>query len=49
MRRLPEETDLEVKLAALLHDIFEDTEYDRESLLQRGYSERTCDIIEIVT
>ncbi|MEI9902771.1 MAG: hypothetical protein WDN06_01410 [Asticcacaulis sp.] len=36
MKRLPEGADHEVKLAALLHDVLEDTPYTRQNLLDRG-------------
>ena len=49
MNRLPEGTDLEVKLAALLHDILEKTSYARPDLSAMGYSDRTLDIVELVT
>ena len=49
MNRLPEGTDLEVKLAALLHDILEKTNYARPDLSAMGYSDRTLDIVELVT
>ncbi len=49
MKRLPEAADLEVKLAALLHDVLEDTPYTRQNLLDMGYSERTLTAVELVT
>ena len=49
MRRLPPEADDEVRLAALLHDIIEDTPYTREHLSALGYSRRTLDAVEWVT
>lgn len=49
MKRLPEDTDVEVKLAALLHDVLEDTPKTREDLLEMGYSERTVRAVEAVT
>ena len=49
MNRLPEGADREVRLAALLHDILEDTRYTRADLCAMGYSDRTLDIVELVT
>jgi hypothetical protein len=49
MERLPEHTALDVKLAALLHDVLEDTTYTRQDLLAMGYSERTIAAVEAVT
>ena len=49
MRRLPAGVDDEVRLAALLHDVLEDTVYTREQLAALGYSERTLDAIDWVT
>jgi hypothetical protein len=39
MRSLPENAPHEVKLAALLHDVVEDTEHTASSLRERGYSD----------
>ena len=49
MERLPDDVDDEVRLAALLHDVIEDTPYTREQLAEMGYSERTLDAVELVT
>jgi (p)ppGpp synthase/HD superfamily hydrolase len=49
MNRLPEGSALEVKLAALLHDVLEDSKYTRDNLHAMGYSDRTLDIVELVT
>src|SRR5579871_5855288 len=49
MKRLPVEVDDEVRLAALLHDVLEDTAYTRRQLSEMGYSERTLDAVELVT
>jgi len=49
MRRLPAEVDDEVRLAALLHDVIEDTPYRRQQLAALGYSERTLDAVDWVT
>ncbi len=49
MRRLPSDIDDDVKMAALLHDVIEDTSYTRQRLAELGYSERTLDAVELVT
>lgn len=49
MRRLPSDVDDAVRLAALLHDVIEDTPYRREDLAAMGYSARTLDAVEWVT
>ena len=49
MNRLPVDCDDEVKLAALLHDVIEDTPYSREDLSALGYTERTLSAVELVT
>lgn len=49
MNRLPEGADLDLKLAALLHDVLEDTAFDRQHLAAMGYSKRTLDAVEAVT
>jgi (p)ppGpp synthase/HD superfamily hydrolase len=49
MERLPHDCDLEVKLAALLHDVLEDTSYTRADLADMGYTKRTLDIVELLT
>ncbi|MBY0428245.1 MAG: hypothetical protein K2Q32_03400 [Alphaproteobacteria bacterium] len=49
MNRLPADADLEVKLAALLHDILEDTHYTRADLSAMGYTKRTLDAVQWVT
>jgi len=48
MNRLPDD-DVELRLAALLHDVLEDTPYKRSDLAALGYSARTLDIVEHVT
>lgn len=45
MKRLPSSSSAEVKLAALLHDVIEDTEYTESDLLDLGYSKRTVDLV----
>jgi len=49
MNRLPVGVDDEVRLAALLHDVIEDTPYTREQLAELGYSERTLTAVDLVT
>lgn len=49
MKRLPDGASIEQKLAALLHDVIEDTEYTKEDLLKMGYSPRTVDLVVMVT
>lgn len=49
MHRLPAGTDEEVRLAALLHDVIEDTRYTRTDLEGLGYSARTLDAVDAVT
>jgi guanosine-3',5'-bis(diphosphate) 3'-pyrophosphohydrolase len=49
MKRLPGDVDDEVRLAALLHDVLEDTPYSRQQLSEMGYTERTLDAVELVT
>lgn len=49
MNLLPNAAPLSVKLAALLHDVLEDTPYTRADLEQRGYDAETLDIVELVT
>lgn len=49
MEILPEGVSEEVKLAALLHDVPEDTGITVEALRKMGYSDLTCDIVEVLT
>lgn len=49
MRRLPDTTSEDAKLAALLHDILEDTPYVKGDLYRFGYSQYTIDIVELLT
>jgi len=49
VNRLPADADLEVKLAALLHDVLEDTPHTAQDLLDMGYSARTVATVEWVT
>jgi len=49
MHRLPKNADIEVKLAALLHDVLEDTHFTRSQLSEMGYSDRTLNAVELVT
>lgn len=41
--------DVDLQIAAILHDIIEDTEITAENLLEMGYSPRVVKIIEAVT
>ena len=49
MRRLPADIADEIKIAALLHDVLEDTPVTRDQLAAMGYSARTLDAVELVT
>lgn len=49
MQGLGEDAPLEYKLAALLHDVLEDTDHTRDDLAKRGYSAEVLDIVELVT
>lgn len=49
MSRLPADCDHEIKLAALLHDVLEDTAYTRADLEAFGFSARTLDAVELLT
>jgi len=49
MEILPDKVSEEVKLAALLHDIPEDTRYKIDDLREMGYSELTLGIVEKLT
>jgi (p)ppGpp synthase/HD superfamily hydrolase len=39
----------DIRLAALLHDALEDTRITRHDLAAMGYSDRTLDIVELLT
>ena len=41
--------DEDTTIAALLHDVIEDTKYTRESLSELGYSDAVLDPVELVT
>lgn len=49
MNRLPKDATHEEKLAALLHDVMEDTPFSRADLEKMGYPKRTLDIAQAVT
>lgn len=49
MGNLPAGVSEDVKHAALLHDVIEDTHFTRADLEARGYSKETLDIVELVT
>lgn len=46
---LPPESDEDETLAALLHDVLEDTEVTEDDLRERGYSEKTIGIVRLLT
>jgi hypothetical protein len=50
MNNLPKNAPPEAKLAALLHDVIEDTHYNRARLEKRlGYSKEVLDVVELVS
>ena len=49
MQLLPADASDDLKIAALLHDIIEDTPITSDDLRAEGYSERTIDLVETVT
>lgn len=49
MNRLSDDTEIDVKLAALLHDIFEDTPVTAFDLFNQGYSEKTVNIVILLS
>lgn len=49
MGLLPPEASEDAKLAALLHDVLEDTDVTSNKLRTAGFSERTIRIVELVT
>ena len=49
MRRLAESEDDTIKIAALLHDVLEDTPYTKSDLLNLGYSRASVEIVELLT
>lgn len=49
MGNLPEDSPIEYKLAALLHDVLEDTPHTRTTLKAIGFSDAVLDIVELVT
>lgn len=46
---LPPESDEDEYLAALLHDVLEDTDATESDLRDLGYSEKTIDIVKLLT
>lgn len=48
-RALPDNAPEEVKVAALLHDVVEDTSVSLEQLRERGYGERVLFLVEKLT
>lgn len=49
MKRLPTGVADEVKHAALLHDMIEDEGWTLDELKARGYSDKTLDMVELVS
>lgn len=49
MNNLPKGAPLEAKIAALLHDVVEDTHYKREHLERLGYSKAVLDAVKLVS
>lgn len=49
MMRLGEGATLAEKIAALLHDVLEDTGFGAEELKRRGYSEEIIEIVRLVS
>ena len=49
MHGLPLDPADEIKIAALLHDVLEDTPVTRDQRAAMGYSIRTLDAVELVT
>lgn len=41
--------DEDVKCAAVMHDLFEDTDYTAETLLELGFSAKTIQLIDVLT
>ena len=46
---LPEGVSQEERHAALLHDVFEDTDFPPSDLLARGYSEKVVELVTVLT
>lgn len=49
MNRLPPDASLNEKLAALLHDVLEDTEYTAQDLLTLGYPHEVVDTVKMLS
>lgn len=49
MNNLPEGSSENLKHAALLHDVLEDTEYTKKDLTKLGYNNKIIKIVEMVT
>lgn len=43
------DTTEDERLAALLHDVFEDTDYTEEQMLAMGYTQETVDIVKLLS
>lgn len=49
MALLPRDATNDERLAALLHDVIEDTPFDEQDLIDRGYSERVVSIVKALS
>jgi (p)ppGpp synthase/HD superfamily hydrolase len=49
MKRLPKEATYDVIIAALLHDVLEDTDYTESDLRELGVSQNSINMIKILT
>jgi (p)ppGpp synthase/HD superfamily hydrolase len=49
MWRLPDGSSLETKLAALLHDVIEDTDWTAERLLAEGFPKDAVEAVQLVS
>jgi (p)ppGpp synthase/HD superfamily hydrolase len=49
MKRLPKEATYDVLIAALLHDVLEDTDYTESDLRELGVSQNSINMIKILT
>ena len=49
MKRLPKEATYDVTIAALLHDILEDTDYTEDDLKEMGISPNAINMIKLVS